>query len=123
MSCDYQTTLRSGTLFQASKIPYHYWIYAIVLMTYTKKSISALEMQRQLGHKRYEPIWAMMHKIRKAMGNRDSRYQLEELIELDDGFVKTFKDKDGDDSNGNKLGRGTQENSNILVMCRVDSGK
>mgnify|MGYP000123773652 CR=1 FL=1 len=122
-SCHFQTTLRSGTILHASKLPYHYWIYAIVMMTYTKKSISALEMQRQLGHKRYEPIWAMMHKIRRSMGDRDSRYQLEELVELDDGFVKSFKDKDENDSNGNKAGRGTQENSNILVMCRVSSGK
>ncbi|MFT6808778.1 MAG: hypothetical protein ACJA01_002009, partial [Saprospiraceae bacterium] len=28
-------------------------------------------MQRQIGHKRYEPIWFMMHKIRAAMGQRD----------------------------------------------------
>lgn len=122
-SCHFQTTLRSGTILQASKLPYHYWIYAIVLMTYTKKSISTLEMQHQLGHKRYEPIWAMMPKIRKAMGDRDSLYQLEELVELDDDFVKSFKDKDENNVRGNKAGRGTQNNSNILVMCRVDSGK
>jgi hypothetical protein len=28
----------------------------IELMTLSKKSFSALEMQRMLGHKRYEPI-------------------------------------------------------------------
>jgi hypothetical protein len=28
-------------------------------MTLSKKSFSALEMQRMLGHKRYEPIWLM----------------------------------------------------------------
>ncbi|MFT6210632.1 MAG: hypothetical protein ACJATE_001253 [Bacteroidia bacterium] len=40
----------------------------MALMSMIKKAISAHEMRRQLGMKRYEPVWAMMHKIRAAMG-------------------------------------------------------
>ena len=47
------------------------------LLTATKKGFSTKEIQTQLGLKRYEPVWAMVHKLRKAMGNRDSRYTLE----------------------------------------------
>jgi hypothetical protein len=36
--------------------------------------------------KRYEPIWAMVHKLRKAMGNRDAKYTLEGMIEIDEGY-------------------------------------
>jgi hypothetical protein len=43
-------------------------------------------MQKQLGLKRYEPVWAMMHKLRKAMGRRDETYTLEGMIEMDEGF-------------------------------------
>ena len=43
-------------------------------------------MQRQLGLKRYEPVWAMVHKLRKAMGKRDARYTLEGMIEMDEGY-------------------------------------
>ena len=121
--CQSQIGLRSGTLLEASKLPYHYWIYAIYLMTSTKKGISALEMQRQLGHKRYEPIWAMMHKIRAAMGKRDSRYQMEGLVELDDGFVKSNRDKPSDHEQGNKQGRGTQDHTPILMMAKAAPGK
>ncbi len=42
-----------------------------VLMSTTKKGFSAKEIQRQLGLKRYEPVWAMVHKLRKVMGDRD----------------------------------------------------
>jgi len=42
------------------------------------------QMKRQLGLKRYEPVWAMVHKIRKAMGNRASRYTLEGMIKIED---------------------------------------
>jgi hypothetical protein len=29
-----------------------------------------LEMQRLIGHKRYEPIWYTMHKVRRVMGKK-----------------------------------------------------
>ena len=88
--CKFRTTMRSGTVMEASKLPFRYWLAAMAFLTTTKKSISALELQRQLGHKRYEPIWAMLHKLRLAMRYRDSQYQLTEYIELDEGFVSTL---------------------------------
>lgn len=117
-NCGYRTTLRSGTVMEASKLPFQYWLYAIYLMTMTKKSISAKEVQRQLGHKRYEPIWFMMHKIRAVMGLRDDKYELEGVVELDDAFFKTHTDDEKDEHN--KRGRGSQEQTTVLVMAKVD---
>ena len=51
-------------------------------------------MQRLLGHKHYEPIWAMMQKIRITMGNRDEKYQLNGFIEMDEGFFEGHRKKD-----------------------------
>jgi len=122
--CMHQRTLRSGTILEASKLPYHYWIYTIYLMTNTKKGISAKELQRQLGHKRYEPIWAMMHKIRAAMGKRDSKYKMDGVVELDDGYVKAEQaDKPSKKEENSKRGRGTQSQSSILMMASVSPGK
>lgn len=42
-----------------SKLSLMYWFTAIHLLTATKKTFSAKEIQRQLGHKRYQPIWEM----------------------------------------------------------------
>ena len=61
-SCSFRTSLRSGTIMEASKLPFRYWFVAIWLMGCSKKGSSACNVQRQLNHKRYEPIWAMMHK-------------------------------------------------------------
>jgi hypothetical protein len=69
--CGFRTTLRSGTVMHASKMPFRYWFIAMHLLTGTKKSFSAKEVQRQLGHKRYQPIWEMLHKLRAVMGLRD----------------------------------------------------
>jgi hypothetical protein len=51
-----------------SKLPFQYWFIAMHLMTCTKKSFSSKEIQRELGHNRYQPIWEMAHKIRSVMG-------------------------------------------------------
>lgn len=113
--CGFRTSLRSGTVMQSSKLPFQYWFIAMHLLTSTKKSFSAKEMQRQLGHKRYEPIWAMMHKIRSVMGLRDDGYSLMGSIELDEGFFETV-DRDRDKDEPNKRGRGSQKQTTVLVM-------
>ena len=116
--CGSRTTLRSGTVMESSKLPYQYWVYAIYLMTMTKKGISALELQRQLGHKRYEPIWAILHKLRAVMGLRDSKYMLDGVIELDDAFYKTHKDEE--DKKKQKRGRGSKTQSKVLIMSKIE---
>ncbi len=44
-----QTTVRSGTLFHASKFPLTKWFQAIYLVTQNKNNISALSLKRHLG--------------------------------------------------------------------------
>ncbi len=116
-SCHARQTLKSGTVMHKSQLPYRYWFIAMHLLTSTKKSFSALELQRQLGHKFYEPIWAMLHKIRAVMGKRDSQYTLDQIVELDEGFFKaTDKEEKNDDDQPPKRGRGSQKQAKVLVM-------
>ena len=75
------TGLRSNTVIHLSKLPLMTWFLAIHLITSTKKSFSALELQRQLGTSWYQTIWEMMHKIRGIMGKRDSQYKLNGSID------------------------------------------
>jgi len=114
--CRKRQTLRSNTVMHGSQLPFRYWFIAIHLLTSTKKSFSAAELQRQLGHKRYEPIWAMLHKLREAMGKRDEKYSLSGVIELDEGFFST-ETQDEDKDKPLKRGRGSQKKSKVLVMA------
>ena len=124
--CKFRTTLRSGTLLHGSQLPYYYWYFGMMMLTSTKKSFSALEVQRQLGHRYYEPIWHMLHKIRRAMGKRDDNYTLCNEIELDEGFFEIVPDKEGRDriaielkeNDGKyKRGKGSQKQATVLVMA------
>ena len=116
--CSFRTTLRSGTVMQSSKLPFQYWFIAMHLMSSTKKSFSAKDVQRQLGHKRYQPIWEMMHKLRAVMGLRDNGYLLESHVELDEGFFSTATKKAV-----TKRGRGSEKKTCVMVMAESEEVK
>lgn len=114
--CRHRTTLRSGTVMHGSKLPFRYWFIAMHLLTATKKSISAAELQRQLGHNRYQPVWELMHKLRSVMGKRDDKYTLKGCIELDDGFFSTEIPKEKKNEKL-KAGVGSQRKSKVMVIA------
>lgn len=122
--CRTRTTLRSGTVMEDSNLPFRTWFLAIHLMTSTKKGFSAKEMQRQLGFKRYEPVWYMMQKIRAAMGARDKLYTLSGGTEIDEGFFTTVESENrGNKREKLKRGRGSQRQTPVLVMAETKKSK
>jgi hypothetical protein len=98
-----------------SKLPFRYWFVAMHLLTGTKKSFSASELQRQLVHKRFQPILEMLHKLRNVMGKRDGKYQLSGHVELDNAFITTLI-PDGQKDEKLKRGAGSQNKSKVMVM-------
>lgn len=113
--CRKRMTLKSGTVMQDSNLPFLVWYKTIFLLTATKKGFSSKEIQNQLGLKRYEPVWAMVHKLRKVMGNRDARYTLEGMIEMDEGYF-TIESSEIEQSKGIR-GRGAVGKKNVAIMA------
>lgn len=111
--CRFRTTLRSGTIMESAKLSFHKWYLCMAFMSSTKKGVSALEMQRQLGHKRYGTVWRLMHKIREGMGKRDSLYQLSGSVEFDEGYFEQAVSE----QTTLKRGRGSQRQANVAVMA------
>lgn len=95
--CRKSVSLKCGTIMENSNLPYKTWLWGIYFSTLTKKGFSALEMQRLLGHSRYESIWLMMHKIRVMMGARDEKYKLNTFIEMDEGYFPAYRKKESND--------------------------
>ena len=125
--CRSRTSLRSGTIMQSSNLSFLIWYKTMFLLTATKKGFSSKEIQRQLGLKRYEPVWAMVHKLRKAMGQRDDRYTLEGMIEMDEGYFTIEASEHQHKTQ--KAGRGSKTKSNVMIMAEstvlenIDTGK
>ena len=97
----------------------------MAFMGMSKKPLSAHEMRRQLGMKRYQPVWYMMKKIRKAMGQRDDRYLLSDIVEFDEAYFS----KATPGRTKLKRGKGSQRKQNVAVMAEaarledIDTGK
>ena len=102
--CGHVTTLTAGTVMHGSKLSLLYWFTTIPLMTATKKTFSSMETQCQLGHKRYQPIWEMMHKLRSVMGTRDDKYKLKDTVELDEGFFTCNDERQATSTSDSKEG-------------------
>ena len=111
--CKFRTTLKSGSMMENSNLPVRTWYLAMMFMTFTKKGISAKELQRQLEHSRYGTIWSLMHRIRNAMGNRDDLYALSGMVEFDEAYFE----KATPESIKLKRGKGSQKQQNVAVMA------
>jgi hypothetical protein len=77
------------------------WFWAIYLASRDKRGISALRLKGELDVC-YTTAWTMLHKIRKAMGERDAKYRLAGLVEVDDSYF-------GGPKNDGTRGRGTEK--------------
>ena len=114
-SCGFRTSIKSGTVMENSNLPIRIWMMTITFITATKKGFSASELQKQLGMKRYEPVFRMYHKLRAVMGQRDDRYRLEDMVEYDEAYVG--KSTKAQVRSKLKRGRGTQKQSKVAVMA------
>ncbi len=109
-ACKFQTSLTSGTIMHKTRTPLLKWFWAIYLVSTDKRGFSALALSKKVnvGQK---CAWSMLHKLRRAMEDRDSAYQLVGLIQADDAFFKGGVKRGGD-----KRGRGTAKVP-VLVMA------
>ena len=109
--CRYQASLTSGTVLHRTQIPLTHWFWTTYLMT-TKRGVSALLLQRQLGLPCYETAWVMLHKLRRAMVNA-SREPLRGEVEVDDTWI-------GGDQAGLRGSRQLKDRRAALVLVAVE---
>lgn len=85
--CKKQFTVTVGTIFEDSHIPLRKWVRAFHLMCSSKKGISALQLQRNLGLGSYRTAWHMAHRIRLAMKCGPMAELLTGTIESDEVWI------------------------------------
>jgi transposase-like protein len=95
-ACRKPFSVTVGTIFEGSHIPLSKWLMGFYLFASSKKSVSALQLQRQLGLGSYRTAWHMAHRIRHAMQNDPSPMPLSGIVEADETYV------------GGKVRRGSQ---------------
>lgn len=82
-SCHYQASLTAGTVMHGTRKPLRLWFLAMYLFVSSKRGISALELQRELGLAKYRTAWTWLHKLRSAVYLRSAE-PLRGPVEIDE---------------------------------------
>lgn len=87
-SCHHVESVTADTVMHRSKTNIHIWFWAAYLIAAQTPGISALELQKRLGIKRYETAFQILHKLRATMVRPDrDKIGTEWPVELDIVFV------------------------------------
>lgn len=111
--CKKQYTVRTGTVFEASRIELRHWCFAFWRAATSKKGVSALEIHRQTGVS-YKSALFMLNRIRFAMSDSTSG-MLSGPVEVDETYVGGKPRYKGQ----SKRGRGTNKQA---VLAMVERG-
>lgn len=84
--CGRCTSVTAGTVMHRTHTPIKVWMWAAWLMVTSKRGVSALELQRQLGLKTYTTAFTMLHKLRAAMVAPE-RTKLSGTVEVDESYI------------------------------------
>ena len=113
-ACRHQSSVTAGTVMHRTHLPLTVWFWAIYLCATDKRGISAVQLSRTLGIC-YESAWYLLHRIRRAMAQRDEKYALSGIVEMDDGYV-------GGATRNGKRGRGTDKAKIVVALSKTENG-
>jgi hypothetical protein len=107
-SCHAQTSVTARTVLHGTRTPLRKWFLAMFFFARHKQSISALQLQRDLGLASYGTAWTMLHKLRASLCRRPHQL-LRGEVEADETYV-------GGPRSGGKCGRGAPNKTLVLVL-------
>lgn len=85
--CGKQYTVRIGTIYEESRIPFRHWCYAFWRAATSKKGVAALEIMRHCQIT-YKSALFLMNRIRFAMAPDNEKFEkLQGTVECDETYV------------------------------------
>ena len=88
-ACNFDFTVRTGTIFERSKVPLNKWVYAMYLLVTARKGISSMQLAKEIGITQ-KSAWFVLGRLREACGGDGPDGGLEILrgtVEVDETFV------------------------------------
>ncbi len=100
LSCRYDFSVTSGTIFHDSHLSLWKWFLAVYLIVESKKGMSANQLKRSLDVT-YKTAWYLAHRIRAALNEVDAQL-LKGIVEVDETFIGGRVEGEGRGYKGNK---------------------
>jgi hypothetical protein len=110
--CRKEARLMVGTVMQDSHTPLSIWFWGAYLVATQTPGMSAIQFQRQLGIKRYETSFQILHKLRAGMVRPDRDRiggNSKDHVEIDESWV-----------GGKTRGKGRGVHDQTLVVAAVE---
>jgi len=82
--CGRQTSVTAGTVLHGTRTDLRIWLYALWAFGVRHTSISALQLQRETGLRRYETAWTILHKIRTVLSESPDSTLSQGTVEVDE---------------------------------------
>lgn len=115
---DLDFTIRTGTIFERSKVPLHKWVYAMYLLVTARKGISSMQLAKEIGVTQ-KTAWFMLGRLREACSAPDSIDKLKGVIEIDEAFIGG---KEGNKHESKKLHAGRGPVGKVAVLGMRERG-
>ena len=113
--CHNSYNVLTGTIFKGTRVDLQLWFLAIAILLNAKKSVSSLQLGRDLGINP-RTAYRMGMQIRKAMV--DDAVFLNGIVEADETWVAIDGSRKRDDNDPPKPGRGTKKQPVIGALAR-----
>ena len=86
--CKTSFSVTVGTIFHHTHLPLQKWFLAVMLILNARKSLSALQLSRDLKINK-NTAWRIAMQIRKAMSQAEQRKLLTGIVEMDETYILT----------------------------------
>ena len=83
--CRHQTSVIAGTIMANTKLSLVKWFLALYFFATNKDGISEMALAKYISVT-LKTAWALLYKIRSAMGKRENMYCLGGTVEMDEAF-------------------------------------
>ncbi len=115
--------VRTGTLFDSTKIDLRTWFIAIYLVTEHKKGISSIQLAKDLNVTQ-KTAWFMTQRIRECFSMTNDSVEMDDDVQLDETFVGgKNKNRHKDKKVANSQGRSFKDKTPVLGMMSNGSIK
>jgi transposase-like protein len=111
--CKEMFTVRTGTVFQETRLPLRVWVYAIWKACSSKKGISALQLSREMEITHKSALF-ILRRIRHGLGEELQPKFTNTTIEVDEVFIGGKPRYKGT----SKRGRGTEKTPVVGIVER-----